>query len=243
MSKSMDFPGKSKKYSDNINQEYKLDQPLSYIAVPGPQGERGPKGDTGPIGPEGIQGPKGDAGKSGKDGKDGKNGKDGQPGESSLSPSGQRSGWAFYENSNKQSIQLGATKGDDGWVRLKIDSLGKSTNEDYLPENNVSLYNPATQKINLRGLKVGSIITIRYDITLTTFSNNTEVWFRSFIKDLELGATTFAGNLKYQFDYDLSLQHTIFLENEKMKNAGIFSEILTDNEASMVVNGLYISVL
>lgn len=240
MSKSMDFPGKPKKYSDNINQEYKLDQPLSYIAVPGPQGERGPKGDTGPSGQQGIQGPKGEPGKAGKDGR---NGKDGLPGESSLSPSGQRLGWAFYENLNKNAIQLGATKGDDGWVRIKIDALGELTNEYYLPENNVSLYNPFTQKINLKGLRVGSIITIRYDITLTTFSNNTEVWFRSFIKDLNLGPTTFAANLKYQFEYDISLEHTVFLENEKMRNAGIFSEILTDNESSMVVNGLYISVM
>jgi hypothetical protein len=242
MSKSMDFPGQSKKYSDTVNQEYKLDQPLSYIAVPGPQGERGPKGDTGPVGPEGIQGPKGDAGKPGKDGKDGKNGKDGKPGESSISPSGQRLGWALYKNLKVSPIQLGATKGNDGWVRIKVDSEESGGYEEYLPENNVSLYNPATQKINLRGLKIGSIITICYDVTITTFSNNTEVWFRTLIEELGIGPTTFVANLKYQFPYDLSLEHTVFLENEKMKNAGIFSEILTDNECSMIVKNLYISV-
>lgn len=242
MAKSMDFPGAAKKYSETVNNEYKLDQPLSYIAVPGPQGERGPKGDTGPIGPEGTQGPKGDAGKPGKDGKDGKNGKDGTPGDSSLSPSGQRLGWALYKNLNETADQLGATKGNDGWVRIKVDSKDSGASESYLPENNVSLYNSSTQKINLRGLKMGSIITIRYDVEITTFSNNTEVWFRSIVEDLGLGPTTFIANLKYQFPYDLSLEHTIFLENEKMKNAGIFSEILTDNECSMIVKNLYISV-
>lgn len=235
----MDFPGTSKKYSETVNQEYQLDQPLSYIAVPGAQGERGPKGDTGPMGPEGIQGPKGDPGKPGKDGK---NGKDGKSGESSLSPSGQRLGWALYKNLSNSATQLGATKGNDGWVRIRVDSEASSSEEQYLPENNVSLYNPSTQKINLRGLKLGSIITIRYDIEITTFSNNTEVWFRSIIEDIGFGPTTFAGNLKYQFPYDLSLEHTIFLENEKIKNAGIFSEILTDNECLMKVKNLYISV-
>ena len=89
MAKSMDFPGKPKKYSDNVSQSYELEQPLSYIAVPGAQGERGAKGDRGEIGPQGQPGPKGDTGKPGKDGKDGLDG------QSSLSPSGQRIGWGL----------------------------------------------------------------------------------------------------------------------------------------------------
>jgi hypothetical protein len=236
MAKSMDFPGKPKKYSDNINQPYQLEQQINYVAVPGPQGERGPKGDIGPNGPEGKQGPKGDTGKAGKDGRDGK------PGESSLSPSGQRTGWALYSNLNKKQVTLGATKGNDGWVRFSVDCKGAETNEEYLPENGVSLYNPETQKINLRGIKVGSIITIRYDITLTTFSNNTEVWLRTFIPDSDKYPTTFAGNLKYQFDYDMSIENTFFLENNKMQNAGAFPEILTDNDSLMVVKSIYIYV-
>lgn len=239
MAKSMDFPGKSKKYSDNLNKPYELEQPLSYIAVPGPQGERGPQGDTGPIGPEGKQGPKGDAGNPGKDGK---NGIDGKPGESSLSNSGQRVGWALYSNLSKKEISLGATKGNDGWVRFNVDCDGNETNEKYLPENGVSLYNKHTQKINLRGLKVGSIITIRYDITITTFSNNTEVWLRTVVPDSDRNPITFAGNLKYQFDYDLSIENTLFLENERMQNSGAFPEILTDSECLMVVKSIYIYV-
>jgi len=238
MAQNMDFPGRSKKYSDNVNNSYQLDQPLSYIAVPGPQGEPGPKGDTGPIGPEGKVGPKGDPGKAGKDGRDGK---DGKPGESVLSPSGQRIGWGLYTNLSQKNITLGATKGNDGWVNIALDCKGKN-NEEYLPQNNVSLYNPETQRINLKGLQTGSIITIRYDIILTTFSNNTEVWFRTLLPDAENGPVTFAGNLKYQFDYDMSLEHTIFLENDKMKILGGMSQILTDNDASMVVKSLYISV-
>jgi len=239
MAKSMDFPGSPKKYSDNLNQTYDLEQPLSYIAVPGVQGERGPQGDRGPVGPEGIIGPRGQDGKPGKDGKDGR---DGLPGISSISPSGQRSGWALYNNLNKKEISLGATKGSDGWVRFGIDCEGKETNEKYLPENGVSLYNPSTQKFNLRGIKIGSIITVRYDIILTTFSNNTEVWLRTLIPDSDKNPTTFAGNLKYQFDYDMSIENTFFLENEKMQNSGAFPQMLTDNDSLMVVKSMYIYV-
>jgi hypothetical protein len=231
----MDFPGKSKKYSDNVNNSYQLEQSVSFIAVPGPQGERGLKGDTGDTGPQGKQGPQGDPGKPGKDGKEGKSG------ESSLSPSGQKTGWALYTNKDQKNITLGATKGNEGWVRFSFDCKGKN-NEMYLPENNVSLYNSQSQKINLKPLKVGSIITVRYDITLTTFSNNTEVWFRTYIPESDYGPTSFAGNLKYQFSYDMSLEHTFFVENDTIRSYGAAPQILTDNDASMVARSIYISV-
>jgi hypothetical protein len=234
----MDFPGKSKKYSDNVNSSYQLEQSVSFIAVPGPQGEQGPKGDKGDSGPEGKQGPQGEPGKPGKDGK---NGRDGIAGESSLSPSGQRTGWALYTNKDQKNITLGATKGNDGWVSFSFDCRGKN-NELYLPEDNVSLYNSQSQKINLKALKVGSIVTVRYDIILTTFINNTEVWFRTYIPESDFCPTTFAGNLKYQFSYDMSLEHTFFIENDMVRNYGGLPQILTDNDASMVAKSMYISV-
>jgi hypothetical protein len=237
----MDFPGKSKKYSDNVNNSYQLEQAVSFIAVPGPQGEQGPKGDRGDFGPEGKQGPQGSPGTPGKPGKDGKDGKDGIAGESSLSPSGQRTGWALYTNREQKNITLGATKGNDGWVSFSFDCKGKN-NEFYLPENNVSLYNSQSQKINLKALKVGSIVTVRYDIVLTTLTNNTEVWFRTYIPESDFWPTTFAANLKYQFSYDMSLEHTFFIENDMVRNYGGLPQILTDNDASMKAKSIYISV-
>lgn len=235
----MEFPGRSKKYSDNLSQINKTESAPVYIAVPGPQGEKGPKGDTGDKGKDGRQGPKGDPGNPGKDGRNGLNGK---PGIDGITKSGQKPGWAVYDNLNKKYIRTGATKGNDGWVQFSSDCLGPLTNENYLPENNVSLYNKLTQRINLKGLKVGSIITIRYDISLVTFSNNTEVWLRTFIPGHDKHPTIFIGNLKYQFDYDLSLEHTFFLENETMKKDGAFPEILTDADADLSVRSIYISI-
>lgn len=240
MAKSMDFPGgRQKKYSDNVQQPYELEQQVSFVAVPGPSGERGPKGDMGPEGPEGKQGPKGDPGKPGKDGRDGK---DGQPGVSSLSPSGQRTGWGLYDNLNRKQLNLGATKGNDGWVRLTLDCEGKDTDERYLPENGVSLWGKATGKINLKGIKIGSIITIRYNVTITTFSNNTEVWFRTATSNPDDVVTSYAGNLKYQYEYDMSLEHTVFLGNSSFQNNGAWPEVLTDNDAMISLNSVYIAV-
>jgi len=238
ISKSMDSPLKKSNYAAKAEElQSKSDiNTLTFLPVPGPQGERGPKGDTGEKGEPGEKGPKGDKGDPGK------NGKDGKPGESSLSPSGQRTGWALYRNVNPKTVQLGATKGTDGWVRIIVNSDSSSDNELFLPESNVSLYNPNTQKINLRGLKLGSIITIRYDLLITTFANNTEVWLRTINEDHDSEMVTFGGNLKYQFEYSISIEQTIYLDSEKMKNSGVFSEILTDNDASMIVKNMYISV-
>jgi hypothetical protein len=219
MAKSMDFPNaanKRKKYSDNIEPDQKLIiDPQMYIAVPGPQGESGPRGQKGDTGPQGEQGPKGDKGDPGKDGKDGKDG------QNILSPS---------------------NKGDDGWVGFFVDSLGKYTNEKFLPKESVGLWNPETKKINFKTLNIGSIITIRYNIELSTFSNNTEVWFRTLCKNIDTTPITYLGTLKYQFDYDLSMQHTLFLEDKEMQIHGGIPQIRTDHDSSMVVKSIHISV-
>lgn len=240
MATTMDFPqGKPKKYADNIQQPYQLEQQVSYIAVPGPAGPQGPKGDKGDTGPQGAPGIKGEQGSPGKPGKDGKDGKDGK---SSLSKSGQNVGWAAYYSLKNNEFRTGATKGNDGWVSFYVDGKGLGTNEIFLPENGVSLYNSETRQINLKGLKVGTIITIRYDLMITTLSNNTEVWVRTFTPCSDNFPVTYAGSLKYQFEYDISIENTLYVENEKMQLCGAVPEILTDNDAIVFIKALYISV-
>jgi hypothetical protein len=240
MATSMDFPApKKKKYSDNISEQIPGELIGNYIAVPGPpgpQGERGVKGDKGERGEQGLQGLEG---LKGDPGKDGKNGKDGR---SILSPSEQNIGWACYDNKNKNTIRLGANKGEDGWVRFGVDGDGSGTNELFLPKESVGLWNPETQRFNFKTVNIGSIITIRYNIELTTYSNNTEVWFRTFVDNTDNYPTTYLGTLKYQFDYDFSMQHTLFLENKKVQTAGGIPQIRTDNDCSMIVKSIHISV-
>jgi len=240
MATSMDFPSpKKKKYSDNIVEQLPGELLGNYIAVPGPQGPQGERGQPGPRGEQGQRGEQGPKGDSGLPGKDGKNGKDGR---NILSPSEQNIGWACYDNSSRRSIRLGANHGEDGWVRFGIDTDGKDTNEMFLPKESVGLWNPNTQRFNFKTLNIGSIITIRYNIELTTYSNNTEVWFRTFVDNTENYPTTYVGSLKYQFDYDFSMQHTLFLENKGMQLAGGIPQIRTDNDASLIVKSIHISV-
>lgn len=234
MAKSMDFPSsRSKKYSENIKQNQETDQNISFIAVPGPSGERGPKGE------KGDKGDKGDPGLDGKQGPKGDRGYPGKDADSALPTSNQKPGWATYINKDIYEARLGADKGQDGWVNI---AMTTDKNELYLPEKRVSLWNDLTQKINFKPLNLGAIITIRYDIELTTFLNNTEVWMKTYCGDEKSSSTTFVGNLKYQFDYDISVEHTLFLSDDNMQAFGGIPQIRTDNDASARLKSLYISI-
>jgi len=233
MGTSMDFPysAKKKKYSDNVDQVNETKElATQYIAVPGPQGERGPqgiKGEPGATGPAGLKGDKGDPGKDG---------------ETILSPSKQNIGWGFYLGKNVQSFRTGATKGEDGWVNLFIDSEGQGTTEEYLPRGSVSLWNPNTRRVNFKTLNVGAIVTICYNLEILTFSNNTEAWLRTYVDGSDRYPTSYIGLLKYQYEYEMSVQHTLFVENKKVQTAGGIPQIRTDNDASVVLKSIHIAV-
>ena len=233
----MDFPGKKKpSYSKATEQLKPVEDGIVYLPTPGPQGtrgDRGPKGDPGDVGPQGPRGEQGPAGKDGRDGKDG---------ESNIGVYGQQIGWAYYSNVSEKLIKTGANRGADGWVNLKIDKLGPETEESYIFKGGVGLYVDSSKRINLRPLALGSQLLIRYDIEITTLSNNTEVWLKSYHPDLEDATATFVANLKYQFTYELSVSHNIFLDKKQKLTTGLVPAILTDLDALVKLKGMYISV-
>jgi hypothetical protein len=237
MAKSMDFP-KKKKYSETVQEEKQIE----YIAVPGMQGEKGSTGPQGPAGPQGIQGPKGDKGDPGKQGPQGERGEPGRAGDGYDSPSGQYPGWAYYKNKSENKIKIGPTRGDDGWVSIFLQIDEDKSIEKYLPKNSVSLLNEVARKINFKALQYGAIVNIRYDLEIETYNNNTELWIRTFSIDDENSVTGFLGNLKYQYSYDLSFYQTIFIEDRDIKVFGGIPQIRSDNEGTVILKGIYISV-
>ena len=237
----MDSPVKKSNYAaqveqSNLNSE---NNSVTFFPVPGPQGEKGPKGekgDKGDIGDQGLKGPKGDPGKDGKDGKNGLNGK------SMLSPSEQMIGWGYYESKTQKQKRTGVDQGVDGWVSLSLNELSENNNEEYLPVGNVSLWNKTTGKLNFRTLNIGSIVTICYNITLTTYLTNTEVWLKTYNGNEKSSPISYVGNLKYQYDYDFTVEQKIFIEDNKIKNFGSIPQIRTDNACEATLKSVFISV-
>lgn len=205
-----------------------------YVPVPGPEGPRGQTGPAGPMGPEGKAGPQGPRGTDGRDGKDGK---------SNASRYDQNIGWALYSNADLQLRKTGASVTDSGWVRIPINKLDVlASTEKFLPIDGVSLYNQETKRFNFKALKIGTQLTIRYDLQVQTMSSNTEIWTRTMFPGSGNSITTLNGNLKYQYDYDLSVFHHFSITNKEDIYDGAWLEVLTDLDALVRLKSAYISV-
>ena len=235
-------PLKKKNYLDAVKSSNPQELDKQYIAVPGLQGETGltgPKGDKGDRGDTGPQGPKGDQGKAGPQGERGEPGKGG---EGYDSPSGQYPGWAYYKNKLDKPTMLGPQRGDDGWVPLDFYANLELSNEKYIMKNSNQLWLSDTNMFNFKALKLGAKVDIRYDFIITTDSNYTELWIRSFNEKYEKSPTSYVANLKYQYSYDMSFSQTIYIDDQKVKAYGVRPEARTDLESTLFLKGIYISV-
>jgi hypothetical protein len=244
ISKNMDAP--KARYTEAIKSTKSTElSNTEYIAVPGIQGEKGDIGPAGPPGPQGEKGERGIPGKDGKEGKEGPQGPRGEPGrgggEGYESPSGQYPGWAYYQNKNKKSLFLGPDRGDDGWVDILMDDDMDNNILKFLPSGSVSLWNSVTQRINFKQLKVGARVDIRYDIALTTDTNSTEAWIRTYIPKVE-SPTGYIGMLKYKYPYEMSVSQTLYVDLSKIRSEGGIIQARADNESTIFLKGMYISV-
>ena len=240
MAQSMESPQplKRKGYSQAIQESSAMQPPdlKEYIPVPGMNGERGEKGPKGDSGP---QGPKGDTGKTGPQGP---RGEPGRGGEGYDSPSGQHPGWAYYKNNSNRATNLGPERGDDGWVSINFTTDPDFYIEEYIPEGLTSLWLPDINVFNFKGLKVGTKVDIRYDLTITTNSNYTDLWFRTFNEKYENSPTSYVANLKYQYSYDISVLQTVYVDSQRIKSYGLKPQARTDLESSILLKGIYISI-
>ena len=238
VSKNMDIPlNKKSGYASKVQQtDPEITPGSNLIPIVGPQG---------PVGPAGEKGDKGDKGDRGEKGEPGIQGPKGDPGtslESVLPPYLQKPGWALYQNSNIRDFTLGATRGEDGWVTIFVDPSKKTTLEDFLPEDKISLYSGETHRINLKHLKLGTQIRVTYTFDVITLTNNTELWCRSYFPDTENEVTTFVSLLKYQYEYPISETHTFALTNEIDKVSGIVPQLRSDMDCIVRVKSITISV-
>jgi hypothetical protein len=240
-SKSMEFPNaKKSSYAAQVEQSQATgitENTLSFLPVPGPVGPQGPAGRDGKDGKEGPEGPEGKPGPRGAQGPAGKDGV------SSLSSSGQQSGWASYTNALDKQIKLGISQGDDGWVTLILDTKDKLQNEEYLPKGCTSLWNSHQRALNFHGIKEGSQIFITYNFELTTYTPNTEVWLRTYFARKDQEFVQFVGSLKYQNTYNLSVTQNIFIEDKTMWTSGAVPQIRTDFDSTVFFNSVYVSVV
>ena len=244
MAQSMEPPQplKKKNYLDAVKSSTPQELDKQYIAVPGLQGETGltgAKGDRGDKGDIGPQGPKGDQGKPGPQGERGEPGKGG---EGYDSPSGQYPGWAYYKNGSDKLTILGPQRGDDGWVSINFNPKLELSNQNYIMKNSNELWVSDTNMFNFKSLKLGARVDIRYDFTITTESNYTELWIRTFNEKYLNAPTSYVANLKYQYSYDMSFFQTVYIDDQRIKSYGLRPQARTDAESTLWLKGIYLSI-
>ena len=74
----------------------------------------------------------------------------------------------------------------------------------------LGVWNPNTQRLNFKGLKVGAQVQITYNFELTTYNNNTEVWVRTFFPKSTVDISQHVGSLKYQYTYNMNVTQHFF---------------------------------
>jgi hypothetical protein len=241
VSKNINLPNKAKdKYIEQVLQQQEQQKQLESTVVhhvqQGPVGPQGPRGEKGERGGLGLQGPKGDSGPKGDPGKDGKNGING------ISMSGQMPGWAMYKNSKSDLTTLGISEGDNGWVSLFLIADKNGTVREFLPKDNVTdLWADSSRSLNFIPIKSGAKVEIIYERELTTYSNNTDVWLRTYFPNTNESHQIFVGCFKYQGTYNISIPQTIYMSNAKYRVMAK-PQMRTDMTAEVILKSLTVSV-
>ena len=89
---------------------------------------------------------------------------------------------------------------------------------------------------------IGAKVDIRYDFSITPESNNTEFWLRTFTREKDNYPISYLGQFKYKYQYDVSFLQTLFIDSQSIKTSGGSPQVRADNESTISIKGIYISV-
>lgn len=151
-------------------------------------------------------------------------------------------GWADYNDNATSGTPLSVTGGGAAVV-LTNDTLGTYTNTSNLPDGVTSLWNPSTNKFVWTDLKIGDMVDIRIDITITTASSNTSV---NVLLHLGAGGGAYTipfiqeHNFKTSGTHQITRFNSIYMGDSNTLNNGGQFKITADSNCTVTVNGWYV---
>lgn len=151
-------------------------------------------------------------------------------------------GWADYNDNATSGTPLSVTGGGAAVV-LTNDTLGTYTNTSNLPDGVTSLWNPSTNKFVWTDLKIGDMVDIRLDITITTASSNTSV---NVLLHLGAGGGAYTipfiqeHNFKTSGTHQITRFNSIYMGDSNTLNNGGQFKITADSNCTVTVNGWYV---
>jgi hypothetical protein len=151
-------------------------------------------------------------------------------------------GWADYNDNATSGTPLSVTGGGAA-VILTNDTLGSFTNTSNLPDGVTSLWSSSTNKFVWTDLKVGDMVDIRLDITVTTSSSNTSI---GVLLHLGTGGGAYVVPFIQEHLFKTSGTHqitrfnSIYMGDSNTLNNGGQFKITADSNCTVVVNGWYV---
>jgi hypothetical protein len=148
-------------------------------------------------------------------------------------------GWADYNNSSTTKQNITA----DSWQQLTNDGDGALTEESFMPYYTSSMF--SGNAVDLSDIPLGTVVTLRNDITLRITSNNTDVIFRVKFKDSE-GAEVYTHLYDFRaFKSQGELSGVNFYEfyvGKSILNGSVELEVFSDNNIEALWNGCFITI-
>ena len=153
-----------------------------------------------------------------------------------------RGGWANYQDLATQSTLINII-GGAGDVKIANDGLGVFTMEDNLPIYVDSLYNIATQQIDLTGLKIGDMFSLRFDLEVETSTNSQEVTISAVFAigtPSEFTAIIAQGSKKLAGSVGFFREVSFAAFDDNFRAAPAELRIRSDNDCTLKVNGYFL---
>jgi len=150
-------------------------------------------------------------------------------------------GWANYNDLATQTTLVNIVGGAPA-VKVPNDALGGFTFEDFLPAGVSTLYNATTQQIDMTDFNVGDMLSLRFDLEVTTSSNSQEVEISAvfaigspseFTTVLAQGSKKLAGNVGFFRDVSFAAFNADF------KDFPAELRISSGNDCTLKVNGYF----
>ncbi len=150
------------------------------------------------------------------------------------------SGWADYNNVGVQAILA------DAWTQVENTGAGPLTNTSFLPSGVTQLWDTGTNMLDLSGLRVGDIVQFRSDMHVTPTVNNSyfhiRLWFLGdggWPLDKRNARLDDGAGIIYPLIEDLHF----YIGSESMRTSGARVEVHCGCDASILVNGFFISLV
>lgn len=152
-------------------------------------------------------------------------------------------GWADYNDTLTATTPISPTV--NVFTKLTNNGLGPNTNTSQLPTGITSLWNTATNQIDLSQIAINGMLNARYDLSITTTAVNQSVFLSVF---LAIGSPSAYESPKsyYQFKsagtYPITVWSGSYIGSTDVKNYPAEIKIKSDAACTVRVNGWYFQV-